>query len=317
MNDAYWDSLARDFEVAQIRMLFEERIGEFTPMMLSMPEATAIALLERVTADGFLRKEERETEDGVEIVYVRKIAASRVVDWLVVLHGMNTTGAWQESFSWLLSTTWGRSVPVAIYKYGIVIAGVVLFWRRNKLREQLREKIAVFGSEARARGYNGNPDVIAHSFGTWLFGHLLQRELKRPPEERLTFGRVILTGCILRPDFDWRALKDAGLVEDVLNHYGTADAVVPWARTFIADSGPSGKRGFDGDEVINIRAEDFGHSDLFLRDLRRSYDETWKPFLILPREELRERFRAQPTDVHSAPPRRSLRTPRARVSSST
>jgi len=296
MTDAYWNQLARDFDVRQARMLFEQRVREFTPIMLSLPETTAIALLDRLATDGFLAKEARESEDDegattIETVYVRKLATDRVVDWVVALHGMNTSGAWQESFSWLLGTTWGRAVPVAVYKYGIVIAGVILFWRRRKLREQLREKLAVLASEARARGYNGNPDLIAHSFGTWLFGQLLKHELKRPPEERLTFGRVILTGCILRRDFDWKTIHDAGLVEDVLNHYGTADAVVPWARFLIPDSGPSGRRGFLGDHVINIAAEGYGHSDLFLRDLRQIYDQHWKPFLTLPREELRRESR--------------------------
>lgn len=292
MTDAYWDELAREFDVTQIRMLFEQRVREFTPIQLSMPEAVAMALLERLAADGFLLREEREiegeegSETATELVYVRKLAADRVVDWVVALHGMNTSGAWQESFSWLLGTTWGRAVPVAVYKYGIVIAGVFLFWRRNKLRRQLRRKLEVLAIEARARGYNGNPDVIAHSFGTWLFGHLLRLELERPPEERLTFGRVILTGCVLPRDFDWKAIKDAGLVEDVLNHYATGDAVVPLARFCIARSGPSGRRGFAGDDVINVAAEGYGHSDLFLRDLRRVYETVWKPFLTLPREEL-------------------------------
>jgi len=31
----------------------------------------------------------------------------------------------------------------------------------------------------------------------------------------------------------------------------------------IVESGPSGRRGFDGDQVLNIQAVGFGHSDLF------------------------------------------------------
>ena len=244
MTDAYWNELAREFDVAQVRMLFEQRVREFTPIQLSMPEAVAMALLERLAADGFLLREEREiegeegSETATELVYVRKLAADRVVDWVVALHGMNTSGAWQESFSWLLGTTWGRAVPVAVYKYGIVIAGVFLFWRRNKLRRQLRRKLEVLATEARARGYNGNPDVIALM--------------------RASYAAVAATG----------------------------DAVVPLARFCIARSGPSGRRGFAGDDVINVAAEGYGHSDLFLRDLRRVYETVWKPFLTLPREEL-------------------------------
>ncbi len=290
----YWDARIEEALGSQpekLRELFAHRVTTFTGVELGPPAASAIALLERLTADGYLEKQTREIvdDDGAvvtETIYVRDLAQTRSVDWVIAIHGMNTTGHWQESFTWLLSTTWGRSVPVAVYKYGIVRAGVIMAWRRNTLREQLRVKLAALRDEARARGFTGNPDFIAHSFGTWLFGHLLERELTRPLQERLAFGRVILTGCVLRPDFDWKPLKDAGLVEDVLNHYGTADAVVPWAHATIHNSGPSGTRGFDGSEVLNIRAEGYGHSDLFLRDLAHSYDVYWKPFLKLPREEL-------------------------------
>jgi hypothetical protein len=98
-----------------------------------------------------------------------------------------------------------------------------------------------------------------------------------------------------------------GLVEDVLNHYGTKDSVVPLAHATIWDSGPSGCRGFDGDQVINVRAKAYGHSDLFsikkcvvngqhfqnctgvageTRNLDYSYKRYWQPFLILPPQEL-------------------------------
>jgi hypothetical protein len=195
----------------------------------------------------------------------------------------------------MFSTTWGRSVPVAVYKYGVVIAGVILVWRRSKLKRDLRKKLAALRDQASAHGFEGNPDVIAHSFGTWLLGHLLKDELRRSPAEQLRFGRIILAGCVLRPDFDWKSVKDADLVEDVLNHYGTADKVVPLAHATIWDSGPSGRRGFDGDQVLNVQAQGFGHSDLFSTTkftvngatcLTNSYQKYWRPFLTLPREEL-------------------------------
>src|SRR5579863_10337766 len=58
---------------------------------------------------------------------------------------------------------------------------------------------------------------------------------------------------------------------------------------------PSGRRGFDGDQVLNIQAASFGHSDLFSIDKRDangltyleiSYQKYWRPFLTLPSEEL-------------------------------
>jgi hypothetical protein len=335
----YWVHLARALprdQVEALRQLSDERLNEFIPSNLPRPESTAIKVLERVAADGWLECKQRQrcsncehdlTEEEaaqtvcphcneafsdhggvmVETYYVRNLRQTRDVGWVVAIHGMNTSGAWQEAFTWHLATTWGQSVPVAVYKYGIVIAGVIMAWRRRTLRENLRKKLAALRDEARAQGFLGKPDVIAHSFGTWMFGHLLQKELKRREADRLTFGRLILTGCVLRPDFDWKTIKDAGLVDNVLNHYGTKDRVAPLAHATIYDSGPSGRRGFDDSEVINVRAEGFGHSDLFsitkfvvagqcfgkrtsaageMNHLEYAYKRYWKPFLTLPSEEL-------------------------------
>jgi hypothetical protein len=311
-------------QLEQLRTQSDERANEFSPFRLPPPEGSSVELLNRLVSDGWLIRKERHTcphcgeeltDDEVavpicphcssvysefggittEAVFLRHLRPIRSVEWVVAIHGMNTSGAWQEEFSWMLSTTWGRSVPVVVYKYGIIIAGVILAWRRERLKINLRNKLRVLRDQARAHGYEGNPDVIAHSFGTWLLGHLLMDELTRPPSERLSFGRIILTGCVLRPDFDWKALKDARVVADVLNHYGTADRVVPLANATIWDSGPSGCRGFDGDQVLNVEAPGFGHSDLFSTEKRTSsgtsylassYQEYWRPFLRLPREEL-------------------------------
>jgi hypothetical protein len=323
----YWLFLAQEIPGGQIERLKEQsdqRHTEFTTGDLPGPEADALALLMRFASDGWVERRERHRcpecgeelnaqaiteltcpscrksfveKGGVvdEIVFVRELGAVRSVDWVVAIHGMNTAGAWQEQFSWKFSTTWGRSVPVAVYKYGFVIVGVVLAWRRRKFQRELRTKLAALRNEARAQGFFGHPDVIAHSFGTWLFGHLLQDELKRNEADRLQFGRIILAGCILRPDFDWKRIREAHLVEDVLNHYGTADRIVPLAHVTIIESGPSGRRGFDGDQVLNIQAVGFGHSDLFSTDKRaengltflsNSYQKYWRPFLTLPATEL-------------------------------
>jgi hypothetical protein len=351
----YWQELARTFPVAQVnrlRDLSDERLTEFIPANLPVPLASATKLLDRVAADGWLERKQRqrcpnckeyltETEAGeevcahcnqafsdnggviIEIFYGRNLLQTRDVDWVIAIHGMNTRGAWQEAFTWHLATTWGQSVPVAVYKYGFIIAGVIMAGRRHKLRENLRTKLAALRDEAQLRGFRGKPDLIAHSFGTWLFGHLLEKEIGR--QTPLRFGRVILTGCILRPDFDWQKIKAAGLVEEVLNHYGTKDPVVPLAEATIYDSGPSGRRGFDDREVINVEAKRCGHSDLFsitdfadqsgffqknggvgrVTHLEYAYTQYWKPFLTLPSAELGQ----VPDRVHPQRPWKQLPWP--------
>jgi len=332
----YWETVdGNSDQLAKLGELLDSRHNEVRPAQLGQPAKSAHDLLDRFTADGWLQRELRRTcpncgeqvleDDSVQCpncnqafddhggvteqtVYVRNLVPGRDVEWVVVIHGMNTSGAWQEEFSWYFATTWGRSVPVAVYKYGMVIAGVVMAWRRRTLQRRLRYKLAALNEQAQAQGFAWLPDVVAHSFGTWLLAHLLEDELERPEEERLRFGRVILAGCVIRPDFGWARVKAAGLVESVLNHYGTKDPIVPLAHYTILDSGPSGRRGFDGDEVINVRASGYGHSDVLstsrcysatenrlskcgseageLTSLAHGYRRYWRPFLTLPISEL-------------------------------
>ncbi|MFC2078934.1 hypothetical protein ACFLSZ_03030 [Candidatus Bipolaricaulota bacterium] len=322
----YWDSLiglANPDMLAELKGLMSGSENEINTSYLPPPEDSAIALLDRLVEDGWLRREVRRicgnceyvlSEDEVaedscpechaeflnpeavhgEVIYIRNLPPTRSVDWLIAIHGMNTKGAWQEAFNWLMATTWGKAVPVAIYKYGIIRIGVLLPWRRRKFLRDLRRKLVAFQKEVREQGFYGNPDLLAHSFGTWLTGHLLQNELKRPEGERLKFGRIILAACILRPDYRWDCIKNAGLVEDVLNHVGAKDRIVPLAQFTIGDSGPSGRRGFNGTEVINCRTDVYGHSSFFRHpkgnvaespdqsNLEHSYEAYWRPFLTLP-----------------------------------
>ncbi len=221
--------------------------------------------------------------DGVAVTtaYVREAEAGRSVPWVLVVHGMNTRGSWQEDLSWLVATTYGRSVPVFIYKYGIVRPGV-LFRRRQralarKLFVRLQHLAGKHGNRLGAR-----PDIIAHSFGTWLVGHALQNN------RDLRVGRVILTGSILRPDFGWKGLTTADQVEAVLNHYGKRDIWTRVAEFVIPDSGPSGRRGFAPCSGALNRAEsDFTHSKFFEAALMDEiYKGVWRPFLTRPASEL-------------------------------
>ena len=211
----------------------------------------------------------------IVIRFIREEPRTRDVIWVLTLHGMNTRGDWQEDFNWLVSRAYRRMVPVAIYKYGIIRPGAVLKFRQRALTRGLIARIRRLTGETQATGFGGIPDVIAHSFGTWLLGHALCTD----PALRL--GRVILTGCILRPDFDWNGLINRGQVEAVLCHVATNDFWARVAHYFIPDSGPSGRRGFN--DRLNIRhavLRDGKHSDFFRADLMPAlFDQIWQQFL--------------------------------------
>lgn len=220
----------------------------------------------------------------VSTTYEREAEIGRPVPWVLALHGMNTKGAWQEEFSWLVATTYGRSVPVFVYKYGIVRPGVFLKWRQRKLRDQLASKLRRLTAGLQDRALGAEPDVLAHSFGSWLIGHALQEY------QDLKVGRVLLMGAILRPDFSWSELRARGQVESVLNHYGGRDMWARLACYFIPGSGPSGWRGFDAATgVLNREEPDFRHRTFFREEpMQRSYAALWRPFLQRPQVRLAE-----------------------------
>ncbi|HET6840563.1 MAG TPA: hypothetical protein VFK06_02600 [Candidatus Angelobacter sp.] len=207
--------------------------------------------------------------------FVREAPETRDVRWMLALHGMNTEGAWQETFNWLVSRSYRRSVPIAIYKYGVVRPGAVLKFRQQALVRDLNARIRRLSGDTESTGFGGVPDVIAHSLGTWLLGHALIED------STLQVGRVILTGCILRPDFDWGLLLERGQVESVLCHVATKDF---WARIshyIIPDSGPSGHLGFnDKERIAHAVLEGRHHSDFFNEtEMPTLFEQVWQPFL--------------------------------------
>jgi hypothetical protein len=216
-------------------------------------------------------------------LYIFNATRTRDVRWVLALHGMNTRGAWQEEFNWRIATAYGRSVPVAIYKYGLVRPGAISRWYLRKLILNISEKLVRLNGQTKDSGLGGPPDVIAHSLGTWLVGHALLRD------SSLKIGRLVLTGSILRPDFKWLSLISNGQVQAVLNLYGTRDIWAAVAHYVIPDSGPSGRIGFveDAPMLVQIRAEGFAHSDVFSNNnLPRVFENTWHPFLTVPQADL-------------------------------
>lgn len=256
---------------------------DLSPPLLKMSVKTCPNCQTELTADDVQMEScphcrERYAEhNGIQTgeKFAYHAARTRDVTWVLALHGMNTRGAWQEEFNWRVATAYGRSVPVSIYKYGLARPGAA--WRPS-LRSNVKRLIARISKlqgDADNNGFNGPPDVIAHSLGTWLIGHALQWC------PSLKIGRLITVGSILRPDFDWASVINRGQVEAVLNHYGTKDFWAGITHFVIPDSGPSGRRGFNSEAPIKqVSQENYGHSDYFLeKNLATSFEKIWRPFL--------------------------------------
>lgn len=222
-----------------------------------------------------------DAEPIVRTVYRHGGPISRDLQWAIVIHGMNTLGPWQEEFSWRLALKLRYSAPVLIYKYGIYRAGVLFRSSHRVAVRRLGARIAGSVALAVASNRKRPPDVVLHSFATLLFAKLLDE----PKFKDLRFGRVILAGSIVRPDYVWRRHVDAGRVEAILNHCGSKDRIVDLAAFAIPDAGPSGRVGSSDPTVLSARTEGYDHSTFFQN---RGLDESlapsglWDRFLRVP-----------------------------------
>lgn len=224
-------------------------------------------------------------EEGEEVVnecFYKLIGDnSRDIRWIIVIHGMNSRAPWQEEFSWQIASRLRYSAPVLIYKYGWATIDVLIKPIHRKLARQLGESLRIAIEQATDSQRPSRPDIIAHSFGTRLFSLVLED----PNFQNLKFGRVITAGSIVRPDFDWARHVSEGRLEAVLNHVGAKDMAVPCSQYTIPGAGPGGTVGYAAEEVLNVRNDNFGHSDFFVPENIRvliSNDGLWYRFLTYP-----------------------------------
>ncbi|WP_296677553.1 hypothetical protein [Novosphingobium sp.] len=92
---------------------------------------------------------------------------------MIVVHGMNTRGAWQEDFSWLIDNRLKYSAPILIYKYGWATVDVLARWIHRRLAKRLGQRMRKAADYARERGLSAAPDILVHSFGSRLFSLIL------------------------------------------------------------------------------------------------------------------------------------------------
>jgi hypothetical protein len=215
---------------------------------------------------------------GATRTYVLQGMPSRDVRWAITIHGMNTVGVWQQDFAWRLAKLYGYSIPVGLYKYENVKLAPFLSPLRGRHSRQLLEYFRNVRKEMVASGYGDRPDVIAHSFGTWLLSQVLISDTSDDP---ICLGRVVLTGSIVRPDFNWDSLIKQGRVEAILCHQASRDLPARVSHWFIRGTGPSCVRGFNDRGVVqHVVSSDFGHSDYFIEPhMGAVLTDQWAPFL--------------------------------------
>jgi hypothetical protein len=232
--------------------------------------------------DGRCSKCSTDLEDvppAAEVQYIRPRQRSRDVRWLIAVHGIRTDGPWQQELQWLIDTEFSRTVPFRNWKYGRISVTSMSRWTQGqyvrRFLDQLRRSQSEVAPLLRVDP-TPPPDIIAHSFGSWILAHALETD------HAARVGHVVLVGSIVRPDWDWTPVFARGQATAVLNYCGGRDLPVKLARFTIHDSGPSGRTGFTRrhEQMINVLDPKGTHSSAFadgrLADVFRG---VWLPFL--------------------------------------
>ena len=214
---------------------------------------------------------------------LRAETTDRVPPLMFLITGMGMHGEMEDRLCHELARIYTPANPIIIHRYGLIRTGALFRWRQRAAIDKLAERMRLHEDYA-ADHAGTRPHIIAHSFGAWLIGNVLQRN----PDIRV--GRIILVGSVLRPDFDWHELIAEGQVEAVLNHYGSRDYWSWVSEYFIPESGPSGFRGFaECTGVFNCVQRRFRHATFFeARHIADIQQSLWRPFLTFPADKLRQ-----------------------------
>jgi pimeloyl-ACP methyl ester carboxylesterase len=211
---------------------------------------------------------------------------------LVSIHGINTNGAWQKDLRPVFSPHF-KYVPISYPHYRffgatsvlielwiivpvavllvlammagmrpsiptLVIGGAAAFFLAY-LAASLRRRlafVAVLRQFDNAGVVGQKAFVVAHSFGTYLCGRLLQRRTTR-------CSSIVFAGSVLSREFPTRRLTQQSEMtfQEIRNETGLSDWVVKSAgmvRQLVPDLGDAGLRGFtpDGIHIHDLDAPD-------------------------------------------------------------
>ncbi len=213
------------------------------------------------------RSMEAETPGSGEPAVVEEGESNGRRHVVLLLHGIRTTAAWQERVRAGLEHE--GNLEVLTVRYGVFdlvrfLAPELLGLRRQPVERMARELRA-----ARTQYPNARLSVIAHSFGTWIMGEVLEDN----PDIRL--DRLVLCGSVLERGYRWDKLS-AQLAHTVSNDVGTRD---PWplvAEKLGWGYGATGLTGF-GAVGVRDRFHRFGHSEFLTTEFARTY---WRPWLV-------------------------------------
>ncbi|MBK5003480.1 alpha/beta hydrolase [Pseudomonas sp. S32] len=197
---------------------------------------------------------------------VASIKDSTEVITLMLVHGIQTDGAWHELVEAAFrDVAYVRVKPIG---YNCVTAAQLACPFRsapiNHVVQQFRDAQTM---EPTARVM-----VIAHSFGTYIISHILSKF------SDIKIERVVLCGSIISNSYPWDLHTRHMAAGNILNDVGTRDLYPVLASVSTLGYGGSGRNGFKNTRVTD-RFFNYGHSDFFVPD-NDHIARYWKPYII-------------------------------------
>jgi O-acetyl-ADP-ribose deacetylase (regulator of RNase III) len=181
---------------------------------------------------------------------------------VVLVHGIRTAAGWRERIGNELEKADSSLTPIPIgYEFFDVVRFLTPFgpWRRAAAETVWTKMKSVYENPNIER-----VSIIAHSFGTWIVGHILATHTVK-------FHRVILCGSVLDTDYDWNRVHqkiqapvfaDAPNVK-VVNDCGTRDFWPIFAKFATWGYGVAGRWGFQHALVKDRFHHPLKHSGFF------------------------------------------------------
>src|SRR5271166_4684228 len=156
---------------------------------------------------------------------------------VLLIHGIRTQADWGPMVRSKLEIPGQVEVVPIKYGYFDALRFWFPFWTRRRPVEHVYTQIRVALQRSRKTHPEAKLSIIAHSFGTYVVGKILQRHFD------LHIHRLILCGSVLPQDFPWEQYQGRFDDKRAINECGKADIWPVLAKSLSWGYGASGTHG--------------------------------------------------------------------------
>ncbi|ROO75908.1 response regulator receiver domain-containing protein [Vibrio crassostreae] len=191
---------------------------------------------------------------------------------LITIHGIRTTGKWQDTLEKLVKEN-SREVENMPLKYGFFsLISFLIPSLRNYVSKKIETKIHSVLDQSK----HEKVILVAHSFGTYIAAKAIQSY-----SGKSKLDLVIFAGSVLKTDYDIEKIQSK--TSTFINECGGKDKILMFCNMLVLGLGDAGRTGFitpQSNSFIN-RYYDGGHS-VYLTE--NSMLENWIPPIISEKE---------------------------------